>query len=677
MARVLCRCIVALASIGASCGGGGEEVAGAPVAIAFTIGGRVATEGPVVANSRGGEEIVVRTTGGLSPGDRLHLGGVEALEATVHSGEELRARTPPLPEAILGLRLVRASGGTYDWPHAIRAIDPPEIHAIEAAEGPGAGGNAVELARETFVEIRGAGFRSGVTLRLDGAEVPLERIDASRLRFRAPARTSESAARVAAAVPEGLSAEAEERLHFSDEFSLAPHEDALTEEEARHLLHRAAFGAPAEAVARAVEEGLARTLDRLFTFVPAPAVEAEALSHYASLPPRSPVRGRDNQAWWLTLLARSPNGLRERMAFFLHDHFATSQRLFNTEQVYFMHDQIQLFRSMALGNWRDLCVAVTKDKAMLLWLDGLSSTAAAPNENFARELFELFLLGEGRGYAQRDVEEAARAFTGFRYDRAPDRGYDLVLYETKRHDAGEKTIFGVRGRFGYDDNLALDDRDVDGGVVDLTLRMRAAEASAHLARKLLDFFLREEPSPALVAELAAEVRDANWELRPVVRRILESRAFFASRTIRNRVAGPVSFAIGFLRNTGIDVPVHRVAAALEAMGQSPLEPPGVDGWPSGAAWLGEQQVVERANFLRSALLSAVAPPPGADLVGEALDAVARRIDARLDAAARADVIAHLGIGESHRLSWLTEETRAFVVRELHFVLGLHPSAHRR
>jgi len=145
---------------------------------------------------------------------------------------------------------------------------------------------------------------------------------------------------------------------------------------------------------------------------------------------------------------------------------------------------------------------------MLAWLDGLGSIADAPNENFARELWELFMLGEGQGYTEADIKEASRAFTGFRRQRNDATlGYDTVVYVEANHDPASKTIFGVSGRFGYDDNLAFDTRDTDGGIVDLTLRERGAGAARHLARKLLSFLVYVDPPEAVVEDLAAGLRD--------------------------------------------------------------------------------------------------------------------------------------------------------------------------
>ena len=163
-------------------------------------------------------------------------------------------------------------------------------------------------------------------------------------------------------------------------------------------------------------------------------VEADAHALYGNEPPPNPLNRRTNQEWWIHLIRYSPHPLQERLAWFLHDHFATSQTAFGDDQRWWMHEQVQLFRRFSLPvsdgglnyDWRALLVEICKDRAMLEWLDGNDSRRGAPNENFAREFWELFTLGEGHGYTQTDIEEAARAFTGFRREQPAPLTYEIV-----------------------------------------------------------------------------------------------------------------------------------------------------------------------------------------------------------------------------------------------------------
>ncbi|MFQ5844519.1 MAG: DUF1800 family protein, partial [Planctomycetota bacterium] len=340
------------------------------------------------------------------------------------------------------------------------------------------------------------------------------------------------------------------------------------------------------------------------TITPDPNVEAAAMLQYGTVPPGS-VRTRENRRWWIHLLLNNPNPLQERMAWFFHDHFATSQATFRELSRYFLHDQIQLFRRSALGNWRDLVVEVSKDKAMLVWLDGIRSTANGPNENFAREVWELFTLGVDNGYTQADIVQASRAFTGFERITVRDAAgaplYDDVVYRQNRHDAAPKTILGATGSFGYDDNLANDPRDTDGGVIDLTLRQLPVEASTFICRKLAAYFLYPDPHDVVVDELARILRDNNWELQPVLEAILRSKALFSLAARKSQVKDPVSYVVGFLRTAEIDMLPSRVDNVLITLEQVPMQPPDVNGWPTGGAWLGSQAMLIRINFLQQAI----------------------------------------------------------------------------
>lgn len=666
------RCLaIALVCLAGGCGGGGGTASA--VVTSLEVAGRVAGGAPLIVSALGGDAVRV-IAAGVSANSTLEFGGAAATGLTLVGHDELHAHTPPSPEGIVDVVLTTPGQPETRWPMAVEFLVPPLVTRVAALEGGTMGEAAVPVGAAVLVEVEGSGFRAGSAIYLDGLPISSERISDFLMRFTCPARPMEGEAALEVRIPQGLLASAPEGLFFTEELILDAHADALTREEAAHLFRRGGLGATPADVDRAVAEGLARTLDRLFTIVPDAAVEAEALSVYESLPPRRPVSWRNNQEWWLTLLKRNPNVLQERMAWFLHGHFATSQRLFNTEQLYFMHEQMQLFRSMALGNWREICGAVCSDKAMLVWLDGLLSTAYRPNENFAREFWELFTLGEGKGYTQADILESSRAFTGYESKRDPAIGYDVVNYVPSRHDAGVKTILGATGRFGYDG--AVDARDVDGGVAALTLRQRPLEASRFLARKLAAFFLREAPLAPVVEELATDLRDADWELRPVLRRLLGSRAFFSARTRRSRISSPVEFAVNFLRCTGIDMPAATLNDALEAMGQSVLEPPSVAGWPRGGAWLSQQSLVERVNFLRDALLSFDSSAVAAISPSNLVDFHARALDIALAAAERSVLIEYATTTDSQITGKLTSAQAVTKSRGILYLLGQHPDALR-
>ncbi|MDH3591267.1 MAG: DUF1800 domain-containing protein, partial [Planctomycetota bacterium] len=357
----------------------------------------------------------------------------------------------------------------------------------------------------------------------------------------------------------------------------------------------------------------------------------------------------------------------ERHAWFLHNHFATSQVALGSNQNHWMLDQIELFRRFSLPasqggldyDWRALCVEICKDRAMLRWLDGVNSRKGAPNENFARELWELFMLGEGRGYTQADIVEAAKAFTGFRQVDVEGQEYDTVQYQLARHDEGDKTIFGVTGKFGYDDvapyhedgaGIQTDARDVDGGIVALTLRERSVEASTFICGKLAEFFLYDDVPGELVDALAQTLRDNDWNMRPVLRQMIQSKAIFSTRARKSQIKQPIEFVLQFVRTTDIPVTENRIRGALDSLQQEPLEPPGVEGWPRGNAWMGGQAMLERINFLRDVVrdlddtpsqIYPLVPPEGQRSPAELVDHLARLLGVELTTLARTKLIEYV------------------------------------
>jgi uncharacterized protein (DUF1800 family) len=305
---------------------------------------------------------------------------------------------------------------------------------------------------------------------------------------------------------------------------------------------------------------------------------------------------------------------------------------------------------------------------MLHWLDGRVSTKNRPNENFPRELWELFMLGEGRGYTEADIQEASRAFTGFQWYRTTSGDPDAanneleIRYVANNHDTDEKTILGATGHYGYDSispfmvsnpSAETDPADTDGGVVALTLQRRPVEASTFIVRKLWEFFVYEDPHESTVDELAADLRAPGvnqWNLKPILVRMLQSKAMYSSRAMKGKVKSPVEYVVGFLRTTGIDLHpsdiqqnTRRVYDRLTAMAQVVLDPPSVDGWPSGLSWMSAQGQVERFNFLNLAVqqlddvpsqIDPLLPPRDTITPASLVDHVAGILDVQLSGSAR-------------------------------------------
>jgi len=241
--------------------------------------------------------------------------------------------------------------------------------------------------------------------------------------------------------------------------------------------------------------------------------------------------------------------------------------------------QNQLYRTSALGNVHKLALAVSQDPAMLKYLDNRASVKAHPNENYARELMELFTLGIGN-YTEDDVRESARAFTGWSIDR------DYAFRDfPARHDAGEKTFLGRTGNFTGQD------------IVDIIFTQPASDH--WFARKLLNFFVYSDPEPQLIDTVAALIRKNDFNLQPVMSALLRSNVFYSDRAYRALVKSPVQFVVGSYQLFGIPQSDLVALGALRRMGQLLFLPPNVKGWDGGAAWLNSQTVLTRENFASS------------------------------------------------------------------------------
>ena len=384
---------------------------------------------------------------------------------------------------------------------------------------------------------------------------------------------------------------------------------AIGYEGARHLLNRAGFGATDAEVLEYAGLGREEAVDRLLagarreaTIAPPAFVNEPFVSLYQyfrmSAEDRMPVQrklfeqGYELRAWWLREMLLTPSPLTERMTLFWHGHFATGQQKVRVTQL--MYRQNALLRREALGNFATLLHAVAKDPAMLIYLDNAGSRRQAPNENFAREVMELFTLGEGK-FSETDVKEAARAFTGWSIERETME----FVYRRAWHDDGEKTILGRSGRF-------------DGAQV-LDILLARPETAEFVAAKVWREFVSAHPDPKEVARWAAAFRGARYEVKPLLRAAFLSPAFWAPENRGALIKSPVDVVVGSLRTFGIHPFDLRPAVfACAALGQNPFSPPNVKGWPGGDAWitsatlLGRKQWLERV-FRASDSMAAAAP----------------------------------------------------------------------
>lgn len=338
------------------------------------------------------------------------------------------------------------------------------------------------------------------------------------------------------------------------------------------LLWRAGFGARPGEADRLSSRGRAAVVEDLLRPRGPEVYGPPPRANGAPLAPLD-VWGHDS-LWWFDRCVRTRQPLAERMTLNWHDHFATSNHKVGDVRLMMRHYRV--LRSHALGTVRSLAQALVKDGAMQMWLDLAGSEKGSPNENFARELFELFTLGVNNGYTERDIREAARAFTGFTYDWDTKRfGFDA-----DKHDRGTKRVLGKRGRFTAADvvNLAIDH----------------PAHGPYICAKLWAYFTPRPCPRATLRQMVRAYRAADTDVRPVLRIILNHRALYADLDAPDMVKPPVVFAAGLLRQTSRFVTTEDWGWILQEMGQVPFYPPSVAGWEQGEAWLTPATV--RARF---------------------------------------------------------------------------------
>ena len=367
---------------------------------------------------------------------------------------------------------------------------------------------------------------------------------------------------------------------------------------ARHLLERSGFGVPPALLAEYSRLERAQAVDRLLNGQESglqsrlPEISYErpgSLKNFSEEERKAAQRervreGGEMRAWWAGEILRAPSAqdaLRERMTLFWHNHFVSSQQKVKSGTL--MLRQNQLLRRYALGNFGSLLHAIAKDPAMLVYLDGATNRKASPNENFAREVMELFTLGEGH-YKEQDIKEAARAFTGWSF--APQSGD--YLWRPAMHDDDEKVILGRRGNFDGD------------AVLDILLGQPAT--AQFIARKLWHEFVSPLPEVQQVSRIAAALRGASYEVRPALRAVFMADAFWAPGNRGRLTKAPVDFIIGTSRTLAVDVPdALPLALAMRNMGQDIFAPPNVRGWPGGAAWINSSTLLARKQFIERLL----------------------------------------------------------------------------
>ncbi len=438
--------------------------------------------------------------------------------------------------------------------------------------------------------------------------------------------------------------------------SIEPHA-GHTDDDIRHFLKRTNFGYEVDKHAEITSNGFDTYLDGILDMTPNAALENAARQAYLvdlDDPNGEAPTQADLARWLIYLIQNNPNAFQEVLGMHWHDHFAASSSVLDGFNSRFFVDHINLWRHAGAGDLRQLLIDMARDPAMLVWLNGIDNIALEPNENFAREYFELYCFGVGNGYTENDIQEAARALTGYRYQFNPNTQLVDVIFNPFFHDTTDKTVLGtvIPGQSLTDDYEAL----VDITLAELDPVSGVPRAALWITRQTLRRFVMDAPSAVLVEQLAA-VLAANWDLTEMLRTMLRSEAFFSTVAKTGFVKTPVEHLMGFIRSTKITWDPATMDFFFTFMGNRPTQPPTVDGWPEGTQWLSAQGMVDRANALRflisdrnhqttnnvdlTQLIAPPTPPATKPTAEEVLDFLANRLSVTLAPSERTQMLDYM------------------------------------
>jgi uncharacterized protein (DUF1800 family) len=392
---------------------------------------------------------------------------------------------------------------------------------------------------------------------------------------------------------------------------------------AAHLLNRAGFGGPPSAIQHLADLTHDGAISSLLDYenIPDPTVNPDwahpnpdeikqlrdALKAAATPEEKRKIQQAANRTdqtrflelrgWWLQRMARGPRPFLEKMTLFWHGHFATSSE--KVRNPYYMWRQNELFRRLATSNWELLLNEAGKDPAMLIWLDQAQSRKQHPNENFAREVMELFALGEGH-YTEHDITEGARALTGWSLDQQTQK----FIYRPQIHDEGEKTFLGRTGNLDGDDVIAT--------------IVEQPQAAKFITAKIWNYFAGQMPDEELNNALAATFRANGNNFKPFLRVMFRSEEFYGDDVVRNQVKSPVQWLIGSVRVLECDLPPTLVSwGMLRQLGQDIFAPPNVKGWDGGITWITTNTLLTRYNDAQSLVQGTLPPLHASDFARKA------------------------------------------------------------
>jgi uncharacterized protein (DUF1800 family) len=362
-----------------------------------------------------------------------------------------------------------------------------------------------------------------------------------------------------------------------------------------HLLRRAGFGASRDEYEHYQSLGLDGTINELVNFAQVDDADAANLAGRFIEPEQQPDRAAA-VLWWLTRMANTKRPLQEKMTLFWHGLLTSQMSVVRAPAA--MIAQNEFFRSHAFAPFPEVLRGISMDPAMMVYLDTAGSQSRAPNENYARELMELFALGEGN-YSEEDVREAARAFTGWQVPRVRSDLNTFILetpvFRRQQFDDGEKTFLGKTGNFLPDD------------IIDIVVEQPAA--GQYVVRRLFEFFVFPDATDTDVKPFVEVYEKQDKRIGAVVEAMLRSDVFYSPKAYRALVKSPIEYAVGAIKaiggqqlagqyaGAGLDRGPRGGGGVLGAMGQVPFEPPNVAGWPGGATWLNSTTMFARLNFI--------------------------------------------------------------------------------
>jgi len=472
---------------------------------------------------------------------------------------------------------------------------------------------------------------------------------------------------------------------------------SFSDDDIRHFLARTHFGVEPGKVDEIQGRGLSAYLDDMLAFDNSDNMPFEQQAGALLVNDDDPqgLEGKfpsdsDIIEWNIDLLIENPNAFQEVMGMFWQDHFGIDVEALGNSEHYLMVDYINLLRENAVGDFRQLFLDVSRSGAMLIFLDGADNNKFAPNENFAREFWELFSLGVDNGYSEMDIIEAARAFTGWRRVTDETTGLTSVVFDPESKAVGSKAPLGtiVPHSTSEDDYMTM---------VDLTLMLNdgsaADSAALYLAEKILHHFVLEDPSGTLVQTVATSIAQHNYVLAPVLKELFLSQAFYSPAAKNGLVRDLYEQVVGLVRSTGLEEQARIYRAYLQNMGSIPGRPPSVEGWPEGDDKINVQgNGLEIANFVNELItnrssqteqgydIGLMLQPEDAVSAEHVIDYVAELLGVQLDETDRSDLVQFMNThyasdGEETPLYYTPANTdhQDRKLRNLLWILCQHPT----